>query len=101
MARAYDVVAEIDETQTNEFGDVQYFDVIKAGKASTDAGEDRPDGNENVTEKTRPSFVVCEILDGRVHSAAKKETDGIEVEHRRKTAHPLPDEHSPREAFTA
>src|SRR5216683_1065164 len=92
------MVAEVDESKSNEFRDVQYLDVAETGKASADAGKKCTDGNVNVAEETRSSLILCEVLDGRVNSTAKKKNEGVEVEQGRKCPDPLPCKHSPGEA---
>src|SRR5215831_17771346 len=92
------MVAEVDESKSNEFRDIQYFHITETGKASANAGEQRTNGNEDVAEETGSSLVHREILDGRVNSTAKKKNEGIEVEQGRKCSDPLPCKHSPGEA---
>src|SRR5215470_5001900 len=93
------VVAEVNERKSNEFRDIQYFNVAEAGEASADARKQRTDGNENVAEEAGPSPILREILDGRVNGTAKKENEGVEVEQGRKSPDPLPCKHSPGEAL--
>src|ERR1700694_5654455 len=93
------MVAEVDESKSNQFRDVQYLHVAETGKASANAGKKCTDGNEDVAEETGSSPILRKILDGRVNSPAKKKNEGVEVEERRKTPDPLPCEHSAREAL--
>src|SRR5215475_15577949 len=92
------IITKVDESQSNEFGDIQDLHIAETGKASADAGKKRPNGNENVAEETGSSALLREILDSRVNSAAKKKNEGVEVEQGRKSPHPLPSKHSPGEA---
>src|SRR5258708_37669669 len=92
------IVTKVDESQSNEFRNIQYLHVAEAGKASADAGKKRADGNEDVAEETGSSPLLREILDRRVNSAAKKKNEGVEVQQGRESPHPLPGEHSSREA---
>src|SRR5882757_8823667 len=93
------MVAEVDETQTDQFRDIQHFHVTETGEGPANAGKQCPNGDEDVAEETGPSFVLCEILDGRVNGAAKEKDEGVEVEERRKRPDPLPLEHSAGEAL--
>src|SRR5215468_1798712 len=92
------VVAEIDENESDEFGDVEDLDMAETGRGSADAGEQRPDGDKDIAKETRASLLVREILDGRVDRAAKQENEGVGVDERRKSPDPLPAEHSSSEA---
>src|SRR5215467_13892835 len=95
---AHQIIAEVDEGQPNEFGDIQYLDVAETGEASTDARQKRTNGNEDVAEKSRLSPLLPEILDGRINGPAKEKDEGVEVEQGRKSPDPLPGKHAPREA---
>src|SRR5262249_28325271 len=92
------VVAQVDENQSDEFGDVENLDMAETGRGSTDAGKQRPNGDEDIAEETRASLLVREILDGRVDRAAKQENEGVGVEEGRKSPDPLPAQHSSGEA---
>src|ERR1700722_3504171 len=98
MILPHHVVAEVDERKSNEFRNIENLDIAEAGEASADAGEKRPDRNQNVAEEAGPALVLGEILDGRVNGAAEQKHEGIEVEERRKGPDPLPCEHAPGEA---
>src|SRR6266436_5692971 len=93
------IVAEVDESKSNEFRDIQYLHVAETGSGSANAWKKRTDGNEDVPEETGSSLIVREILDSRVDSAAKKKNKGVSVEEGRKTPDPLPCQHSAREAL--
>src|ERR1700674_91182 len=95
---SHHLVAEVDESKSNQFRNIQYFHVAETGEASADAGKKRTNRNEDIAEETGSSPLLPEILDGRVNSAAKKKNDGVEVEQGRKSPDPLPCKHSPREA---
>ena len=99
MILPHHIVAEVDESKSNEFRDIQYLHVAETGKASANAGKQRTNGNEDVPEEAGSSPILREILDGRVDSAAKKKTEGVEVEEGRKSPDPLPCEHPAREAL--
>src|SRR5262249_11554177 len=58
-----DVVAEIDEGEPDEFGNVEYLHIAETGEGSTDARKQRADGNEDVAEEPGPSGLDREILD--------------------------------------
>ena len=92
------MVAQVYESKSNEFRDIQYLHVAETGKASANAGKKCTNGNEDVAEETGSSPIRCDILDGRVNSTAKKKNEGVEVEQGRKTPDPLPCKHSPGEA---
>ena len=98
MILPHHIVAEVDESKSNEFRDIQYLDIAETGKGSADAGKKRPNGNEDVAEETVSPLILCEIPDGRVNSAAKKKNEGVEIEQGRKSPDPLPRKHSSREA---
>src|ERR1700730_1454222 len=91
------IVAEVDESKSNEFRDIQSPPIAKTGKAPANAGKKCTDGNEDVAEEAGSSPILREILDGRVDSAAKKKNEGVEVEKGRKSPDPLPCKHSSRE----
>src|SRR5438309_2055409 len=86
------MVAQIDESKSNEFRDVQDLDVAETGKRSANAGKQCSNGNEDVAEEADSAFIHCEILDGRIHRTAKQKNEGVEVEEGRKTPDPLPRE---------
>src|SRR5262245_3847035 len=65
------VVAEIDEGEPDELGDVQYLDIAEPGEGSADAGKQGTNGNKNVSKKPGPPRLNREILDGRVHGSAE------------------------------
>src|SRR5205085_2618548 len=92
------MVAEIDESKTDQFRDVQHFHVAETGEGSANAGKQRTNGNEDIAEETRSSPILREILDRRVDRTAEKKNEGVEVEQGRKPPHPLPCKHSPRQA---
>src|SRR5438105_2255099 len=93
------VVAEVDESKSNQFRDIQYFHITEPGEASANTGKNCTNGNEDVAEETGSSLILCEILNGRVDGTAKKKKEGVEVEQGRKTPHPLPRKYFPREAL--
>src|SRR5262249_8312956 len=66
---------------------------------SSNAGKERPDGNQDVAEETGSSPLLREVLDGRVNGAAKKKNEGVGVKRGRKPSDPLPRKHSTREAM--
>src|SRR5260370_42319523 len=86
-------VAQINENKSNEFGDIQDLHVAETGSGPTDAGKQRPNGNEDVAEEAGSSAVVPEIFDGRVDGAAKEKNKGVAVEEGRKAPDPLPRQH--------
>src|SRR5713226_4516340 len=88
------IVAEVDESKSNQFRDIQYLHVAETGEGSANAGKKRTNGNKDVAEETGSSPILREILDGRVDSTAKKKNEGVEVEEGRKSSDPLPCEHS-------
>ena len=89
-----DMIPEVDKAQPDQLGDIQDLDVAETGEASADARKERADGDEDVAQKARSSFLHCEIPNGRVNRAAKEKYKGVEIEQWRKSPHPLPDEHA-------
>src|SRR5262249_46095192 len=92
------IVAEVDESKSDELRDIQDLHVAETGKASANAGKKRANGDKDVAKEAGSSSLLAEILDGRVNSAAKQENEGVCVEQGRKSSDPLPGKHSPREA---
>src|SRR5262245_45790287 len=92
------VIAEVDENQPNELGDVQDLHITETREGSADAGKEGANGNEDIAEETGAP-ILCEILNRRVNGAAKKKHEGVKVEERRKSPDPLPCEHSSGESL--
>ena len=80
-----DMIPEVNKAQSDQLGDIQDLDVAETGEASADARKERADGDEDVAQKARSSFLHCEIPNGRVNRAAKEKYKAVEVEQWRKS----------------
>src|SRR5262245_394208 len=93
------VVAGIDEGEPNEFGDVQDLHIAEPGESSANAGEQRTDGDKNISKEPCTPLLHREVLDRRVDRSTEKENEGVEIEQRRKRPDPLPLKYSAGEAI--
>src|SRR5258708_12283055 len=89
------IITKVDESQSDEFRDIQYLHVAETGKAAADAGKKRPNGNEDVAEETGSSPLLGEILDRLINTAAKNKNEGPKPEQAQKPPPPPPANHPP------
>jgi len=88
-------VAGVDQRQAEQLGDVQNLDVPETGERTTDAGQQRPDGDENVAHEPVMRLLPARKANRRVDRTTDEEDQGVSVDERGKCAHPRPREHLP------